>query len=530
MKPTNLDENILQETKLQVLPEMTQLVAETLASKAKSFATLTILGLATKAVQKILKSKQLPFVKTSSTNSHNENNLMEKSTSLVMSRASMLFTIATGAFFACKKIDEVVKKRKASKTQVLATPSGIVFGKSQGQYVCSPTNEEGHSLVVGGTGSGKTSACLIPTLRAWKGTSFSIDISGDISMNVSMPNMSVIDPYDTNSTSYDIFGAIDDLSGADEQHEALERLAYLIIPENLKLDGVSAFYRNSGRQLLQASLIALYHQGLDFCEIADVIVRNNCEQLISLIESTNLTRSNMLLNSFKGTPKAQIANCKQVCSDAMTLFASPVMKNIIHRPVGDELCYTPASLENSNVFVRIPDDKLTHLSPFLSLIVVQTLEYLYQRPNERSNRPKILMSLDEFSSLGWLDMLPALKKLRKSDVRIMPLIQSLIDLDLNYNEAERNAMINNFDFISILNAKDVKTQMYFAEILGRKSEDQGSGYHIQPSELGMLGDDLILKCPYGHFRLKKAPYFNEDNAEKLATNKQREINKFLPLS
>jgi len=511
-KITEFGANALQETKAQIIPESKNLICSMAESKAKSFALLTILGLSTNILQRVLKSKQLPFAESSSINGGNENNLIKNSNSSATHKASLLFTIATGAFFACKKIDEVVKKRKASKTQVLDEPSGIVFGKSQDKYVCSPTNDEGHLLVVGGTGSGKTSACLIPTLRAWKGTSFSIDISGDISKNVSMPNMSVIDPYDPNSTICNIFSAIDDLTGIDEQNEALEALAHLIVPQKLKLDGVSAFYRNSGRQLLQASLIALYHQGLDFCEIADVIVRNNHEQLISLIEVANITRSNTLINSFKGTPKAQIANCKQACSDAMTLFASPIMKNIIHRPVGDELCYTPASLEISNVFVRIPDDKLEHLLPFLSLIVAQTLEYLHQRPRKRGNRPKVLMSLDEFSSLGWLNILPPLRKARKNDVRIMPLIQSLIDLDLNYNEAERNAMINNFDFISILNAKDVKTQMYFTEMLGRKSEEQGNGYHIQSSELGMLGNDLILKCPYGHFRLKKAPYFKDTKA------------------
>ena len=120
-------------------------------------------------------------------------------------------------------------------------------------------------------------------------------------------------------------------------------------------------------------------------------------------------------------------------------------------------------------------------------------------------------------------------KSRKETVIMASLKKYIRSHVLNYNEAERDAMINNFEFISILSAKDVKTQRYFAEILGRKAEEQGNGYHIQPSELNMLGDDLILKCPYGHFRLEKAPYFKDNNAEKLATNKQRETNKFLPL-
>ncbi|WP_462133761.1 DDE-type integrase/transposase/recombinase [Peptostreptococcus stomatis] len=81
----------------------------------------------------------------------------------------------------------------------------MIFGKKFNRYYYSDTYSEGHISVFGGSGLGKTSAVLITTLRNWHGTSFVIDISGDIYKNVSMENTIVYNPEDINSTPYNIF-------------------------------------------------------------------------------------------------------------------------------------------------------------------------------------------------------------------------------------------------------------------------------------------------------------------------------------
>ena len=43
-------------------------------------------------------------------------------------------------------------------------PLGIVLGKYHGKYVCRPVEQDGHYLIVGGSGSGKSSALIIPIL------------------------------------------------------------------------------------------------------------------------------------------------------------------------------------------------------------------------------------------------------------------------------------------------------------------------------------------------------------------------------
>ena len=125
-------------------------------------------------------------------------------------------------------IIEVKRKLDKRKTQLKkafkARAHGAVFGKQGLKVVYSPTSREGHIAVFGGSGLGKTTALLIPTLRSWTGTSFTIDISGDICKNVDMPHKMIYEPANPDSLPYNIFEPIDRLKNEDDKNEALEEL------------------------------------------------------------------------------------------------------------------------------------------------------------------------------------------------------------------------------------------------------------------------------------------------------------------
>ena len=45
---------------------------------------------------------------------------------------------------------------------------GFIFGKLGNKYISKKEDKDGHILIVGGAGSGKTSCIAIPSLLAWR--------------------------------------------------------------------------------------------------------------------------------------------------------------------------------------------------------------------------------------------------------------------------------------------------------------------------------------------------------------------------
>lgn len=399
---------------------------------------------------------------------------------------------------------------------------GIIFGKYKHQYFYSPTNDEGHVLVVGGSGSGKTSAILIPTLQHWTGTSLTIDISGDICKNVRMDNKLIYEPINPDTVPYDVFSPIDQLEDEDSQNEALEQLAFLLMPEDDTMSDSGKFFRTEGRKILTASLIAFYHQNMDFIPICEKIVSSSWQVLFRSIDNTGYQPAIQYINSFEGASPQNTAGCKQACDSVLKLFATnQKIKHAIHRPAEGEESFSPSALEGKNIFLVIPDSKLKLYAPLLHLIASQCMEFFSDRSNDAKNT--ILFCLDEFASLGHMDIIDALRKYRKKHIRIIILTQSTADIDLIYGRAERSAMLNNFKYKVVLNADDTDTQEYFSKLIGysitqrqsisksskqtTRTKSDSREWTVEPADLARLGDDLILLYPGGYKKLKKCFYY-----------------------
>lgn len=401
--------------------------------------------------------------------------------------------------------------------------NGIRFGRLGRKIIYSPSETEGSIAVVGGSGLGKTSAVLIPSLKSWTGNSFCIDISGDIYINVDAPNKLIYSPSAPDTAPYNIFGLIDLLSDEAAKNEALAQLAYLLMPPSVSTDDASSYFLSEGRKILIAALTAFFHQGLDFIDICKMIVSSSWQDLFTDIDRTKYQPAIAYINSFQGNNEKNISGCKQTCDSSIILFATnETIGKSIHRPKDGETAITPISLEDHNVFVIVEDAKLKLYAPLMHIITAQTLEYLSSR-KVTSTSKSILLALDEFVSLGHLEITEALRKLRKRKVRILILTQSIADLDMMYGKAERMSMMANFKYVAILSASDSDTQDYLAKLIGQhkiqstsisvssrsttRTRSQSKDYIIAPHELGHLGNDLILIHDRGTLRLKKDFYF-----------------------
>ena len=434
----------------------------------------------------------------------------------------LIYTIIAFKHFKgkIKKKTKMTQLKKMSRKKA----NGIVFGKyAFNKLVCSPTNAEGHIAVFGGSGLGKTFALLIPTLQAWQGTSFTIDISGDICRNIEKPHKMIYEPANPDSIPYNIFGAIDDLNDVDEQNETLEQLALQLMPDKEKSNSdATEFFTQEGRKILTSAFIAFYHQGKDFVEICELIIRSSWKDLFNLIDDTDNFNAIQYINSFAGGNEKNTAGCKQAVDKVLKLFATnEKVKKTLRRPKKDEESFIPKELESHNIFVIVEDSKLKLYSPLLRIITSQCMEFFSNRQNNK--KPTILFSIDEFASFGRMEITEALRKLRKKGIRIMVLTQSMADIDLIYGKDERMAIMNNFRFKVILGVDDNDTQEYFSKLIGHKevtkyskskstnnittSESQSKERIIEAEDLAHLGNKIVLLHPDGYILLKKNFYY-----------------------
>lgn len=421
---------------------------------------------------------------------------------------SIIFVIIILVFYMYR-----TKKNCELKTGTKKKAHGIIFGKKGNRLVYSPTDYEGSVGIFSSSGTGKTAACTIPTLQSWNGTSYVIDISSDILRNCpNMPNKLIFAPESCETVPFNIFGSIDALECVDDQNEALEQLAFLLIPDTATNDNAK-FFADGGRKILTAALIAYYHKGLDFIEIvAEEIVKKSWEELFESIEQTKDSIAIMYLSSFSGTNSANTAGCKQTCDDALKLFATNAkVKKSIHRPVNENVAIQPKMIENHNIFVVVDDPKLTLYSPLLNIITSQMMQYISNR-KVNSNSNTILLCLDEYASLKLEAnmILEALRKYRKRKCRVMIMTQNLADLNILYGSDTTKAILSNLKFKVLLGGLgETGSQKLFSELLGYKESTKE--WKIDPSELDRQGKDIAIliasDIPDGYMKLKKNYYF-----------------------
>lgn len=393
-----------------------------------------------------------------------------------------------------------------------AQAKGILFGKKFGLLAYSPEQDEGHILVLGPSGTGKTSALLIPTLRSWQGTALVVDISGDISANVNAPNKIVFDPTSESCIPYDVFSSINAVADATERQERLEQLAYLLLPDKANDSEAGIFFCKNGRKMITAALICYYGMGWGFVEICEFFLGHDWRSLLNDIAKQQNQTANMYISSFAGASEQNTAGCKQAADDALKLFATnDKIKNALRKVPSYEKAISPATLETDSVYIYIPDEKLKIYGDLLRIITAQSMEYFSSRPPE--NKQTILFCLDEFASFGKLQIVESLRKLRKRRIRILVLTQSLADLDMIYGKDERKAMLGNFKFTVLLGCKDTETQEYFSKMIGEKRSllatdpNQKPQPIIKPADLAHLEQDLFVICDDGAIRLRKNFYF-----------------------
>lgn len=424
-----------------------------------------------------------------------------------------------------KKKDEGFKANTKEMKNSKEIISGFFFGGMDGKYVTKSETKDGHILVVGGAGSGKSSCIAIPTLTTWKNRVFAIDIKGELSKK-SKRKANIFCPTDEGSFGYDPYYMIN--RSKNKVQEARE-IALSLIP--LKEDLKDPFWIQSAQNLLTA--IILYHVGENrtFIETMVAIQEKPIEETVNEIAQSDNSEAKMFNNEFVGMDNKTLLGIFVEVANKTMVFATDTD---IKRTLSKSIIIKPQDLENGeDIFLKIEESKLEQWKGLLSLMISQFLRYFQERDEEKELEP-ILFLLDEFPRLGKIDGIinGGLTTLRSKKVHIALLIQSLAQLDVIYGKGNRQIILDNTPYTAILSATDTETQDYFSKRVGTherikvshnanyeqytklgrgtgKSKTTEEKRIIKPEEFAYL-KDIILLTPVGYTRVNKIPYFKDN--------------------
>lgn len=417
------------------------------------------------------------------------------------------------------KIVLLDKMSKFSTFAYTAYPVGVVIGKLPivKKYVCSLPDSESHILIAAPSGSGKTVGPVIMTLRSLRDrfNAFVMDVSGDIHTNIP-GNKLIFSPFSEcrSKIKWNVFAKVDAIEGykrEERRNLELRRMTQLIYHE-YQPSSAAEYYGDGGLTILQAAMIAGYNAGLDFVDICDQVYRSTIDELFGKIELCPY--ANDLVAEYKEAPDRK--KFKQNLNKAVDIFANdPFVAESFGRGPDS---ISPYTLEETSIYVCLPDVQLEYCKQLLHVISAQVVDYMLSREfNVASHRqPKILLCLDEMTSLGHLGSLCGLlQRSRKHGVRIMILTQDFSDLEMVYPN-EHRSMLSNLPVKVVLGGiHELESMNYISDLIGSDPEDKRKKF-FYPEDIRMLSHNKeIVVFGGGHIVINKARWFEEFDEDEI---------------
>ncbi|NCD01241.1 hypothetical protein EOL94_04070 [bacterium] len=476
------------------------------------------------------------------------NTLTESQYNTISTIAITIICVATAAFWIRYMYRQVMrhikkdpawnyKKDKEKKNEVnpnidkaLISPfsQGFIFGKKKNYFISKKETLDGHILVVGGAGSGKSSCIAIPTVMSWNRSVFAIDIKGELSQktekNYTDKKRKIFNPSLSSSFGYDPFYI---LANSENIVQDIKEIAISLIP--LPVNEKDPFWKQSAQNLLIGCMIYFYEQGNNFIDSIYKIQSKPVQQLIEEISESDNKKAKIFINQFVGMDSKTLSGIFTELSNNIMLFATDSQ---IQQALSKEQNITPKDLENNtDIFICIEESKLEQWKCLLNLIVNQFLKNFERREEEKAT--PVLFLLDEFARLGKIEtIINGLATLRSKKITIALLVQSLAQLDVIYGKGNRQVIADNCSYKAVLKATDADTQEYFSRLVGTydkeiKSINQSKDYYagignskgtsvtqqekriIKSQDFAYL-DDIVLLTPFGWYRVDKAPYYKNE--------------------
>lgn len=441
--------------------------------------------------------------------------------------------------------------KKLDKRLLCKDPQGIILGKADSKYLSilpGITPGATHTLVLGTSGSGKTSSVLLSTLLAQHNnkeiTFLAVDVKGELlEKGFSMEDkVAVFNPRRRDLYGFDFLYDLTPKSTESEVIEALRRVIYSLIP--LKHTG-EEFWPIAARTVLLGLFLYAweYQQCYTIPQLVDFALSKNLNTLISdiMAEAEDNSVVTRLLSPYGGDCVAEetLGSISSNIGNALQLFSSDSNLRYLTREAPKKI--TPELLEKGiSIDLLIEDRDLETYAPILSLAVATCITYLSSPAREKAVaqdplHSQVVFILDELGRIPEIQGLPSILQIGRSrGCTVLGCLQSWLAAEDHYGEKVAADMLTNFSYRVFLQAqpesKDVEMAVKaFGKYLEKKKsvntgKNRNYSYQfeekdiLQASDLLTLPDKnrIVVLSPFGAYMLQRCQYFKDTKLKKIA--------------
>lgn len=449
--------------------------------------------------------------------------------------------------------------KKPDKRLLYKEPKGIILGKSDSKYLSilpGVTPGALHTLVLGTSGSGKTSSVLLSTLLAQHNnkeiTFLAVDVKGELLKKgfSTDDKVAVFNPRRRDLYGFDFLYDINEKSTESEVIEALRRVIYSLIP--LKHTG-EEFWPVAARTVLLGLFLYgwEYQQCYTLPQLVDFALSKNLNTLITdiLAEAEENSVVTRLLSSYGGDCVAEetLGSISSNIGNALQLFSSDANLRYLTREADRKI--TPELLEQgTSIDLLVEDRDLETYAPILSLAVATCITYLSSPSREKAVtqdplHSQVVFVLDELGRLPEIQGLPSILQIGRSrGCTVLGCLQSWSSAEDHYGEKVASDMLTNFSYRIFLQcqpeSKDVDMAVKAFGKYTEKKKSVSTGKNksysyqfeekdiLQASDLLTLPDQnkVVVLSPYGAYMLQRCQYFKDTKLKKIASHIMAERN------
>lgn len=447
------------------------------------------------------------------------------------------------------------KVREWRKGQDLPTEQGLILGcKGQPQELAALVDSDDiHCLMIGASGIGKTAFFLYPNLEYACASGMSwlaLDSKGDLARNYGTIakncygyNVSVIDLRNpTRSDGNNLLTLVNrymDIARKDPKNLAArakaEKYAKILAKTIVNPDGddsnrgQNAFFYDAAEGLLTSvilmlaeflppdkehpqerrHIVSVFKLVQDLLEPSKVKGKSHFQLLMGKLPPDHKARW------FAG---AALNSAEQAMASVMSTVLSR-LNAFLDSELEQVLCFDSAidaekfASEKSAIFLILPEEDTT--KNFMAGLMIQNLSReLFAVADENGGKlqNRVVLYCDEFGTMPPFDVLPLFSAGRSRRLTLVPIIQSLAQLEKNYGKEGSEIIQDNCqDTIFGGFAPNSQTAEVLSKALGNRTVLSGSvsrgkndpSQSLQMMERPLLMPDELKSIPKGNFIVQK---------------------------